>query len=64
MPIHPRELMTDQSLDTTQVQLGEPVSFIEVTYRNMGEELLIGSEMTQRQLHHPAWVTLHKRWDL
>ena len=43
---------TDQSTDTTKVQLGEPMSFIGVTYRNMGEELLIGTEMTQRQLHH------------
>ena len=50
---HPaRELTTYQSTNTTEVQLGVPVSFIGVTYRNMGEELLIGTEMTQRQLHH------------
>ena len=30
---------------TTKVQLGEPVSFTEATYRNMGEGLLTGAEM-------------------
>ena len=32
-----REPITDQSLGTTEVQLGEPVSFISVTYRSMNE---------------------------
>ena len=40
-----RELLTVQSTNTTKVQLGEPVSFIGVTYRNMGEGLLMGAEM-------------------
>ena len=44
--------MTDQS--TTKVQLGEPMSFIGVTYRNMGEGLLTGAEMTQGQLYHQS----------
>lgn len=44
-----RELMTD--MDATKAQLGEPVNFIGVTYWNMGEELLTGTEMTDRQLH-------------
>lgn len=33
--------MTSQSMYTTKVQLGEPISFIRVTYRNMDEVLLI-----------------------
>ena len=32
-----------------KVQLGEPMSYIGVSYRNMGEGLLTGTEMTQRQ---------------
>lgn len=31
-----RELETDQSMETPKVQLGEPVSFIAVTYKIMG----------------------------
>lgn len=31
-----------------QSQLGEPMSFIGVVYRGMGEWLLAGAEMTQR----------------
>ena len=54
--------MIEQSTDTTKLQLSEPISFIGVTYRNMGVELLTRREMTQRQLHHqeptnPLWVT-------
>lgn len=47
-----RDTMTDESTDITKVQFGEPVSFVGVTYRNMGESLLIGGEITQRQLNH------------
>ena len=39
---------TDQNKNTTKVQLGEPMIFIGVTDRNIGEELLTGTEMTQR----------------
>lgn len=35
-------------IQTTQVQLREPVSFIGATYRHMGEGLLAGVEMTHR----------------
>ena len=48
------------------------MSFIGVTYKNIGEGLLTGAEMTQRQLHHQSqpensdssqklgtWKTLH-----
>jgi hypothetical protein len=37
-----------------KVQLGGPMSFTRVIYRNMGEELLTGAEMTQRQQHLQA----------
>ena len=32
----------------TKIQLGEPVSFIGITYGNMGEGSLIGTDMTPR----------------
>lgn len=41
-----REPMTEQCMNTTKVQFGEP-SFIGITYRNVGEGLLTGAEMTQ-----------------
>ena len=40
------------------------MSFIGVTYGNVGEELLTGTEMTQRQLHHPSMVTAQKDGNL
>lgn len=43
-------LTTDQSMDTTKVHLGEPLSLIGVTYRSEGKDLLRGAEMSQRQL--------------
>ena len=49
-----KEPRTDQSAHTTKVLLGEPISFIGVTYRNMSEGLLTGAEMTQRQLHRQS----------
>jgi hypothetical protein len=45
-----RKPMTDKSM-STKVQLDEPKSFIGVTYRNMSEGLLRGSEMSEIQLH-------------
>lgn len=44
--------MTDQTTDTTKVQLGEPMNFIGVTYQNTREELFTEAEVTPRQLHH------------
>jgi hypothetical protein len=41
-------------MDTTKVKLGELRSFTGGTYRNMGEGLLTGAEMTQRQLYHQS----------
>lgn len=47
MSTHPRQ-------GAIKVQLGEPVSFIGVIYRNMGEGLLKGAEMSQRQVRHQS----------
>lgn len=67
-PLTPnREPTTDQSKDTTEVQLGELMSFIEVTYRYVGQELLTGAELTPRQLitkAHPSMVTAHRAGNL
>lgn len=51
-----------QSKKITKVQFIELMSFIGVSYRNIGEELLNGLEMTKRQLYFqsppsPAWIT-------
>lgn len=43
-----------KSTDINKIQLGEVVSFITVTYRNMGEKLLKGLEITQIQLPHQS----------
>ena len=39
-------MKTDQSVATTLVRLGEPMSFIGVTYRNVGARLLTGARTT------------------
>lgn len=55
--------MTDQSKDTTKIQLGESVNFIEVIYRNMSQGLLTVAEITQRQQldrQKPTPVMVHK----
>jgi hypothetical protein len=49
-----RMSMTEQSTNATKVGHGEPMSFIRVTYRGMGEWPLTGAEMTQRHLHHQS----------
>lgn len=47
-PLSPdRKPTTDQSIDTTRVQLGEPMTFIEFTYRSIVEGLFTGTEMTK-----------------
>lgn len=38
--------------DTIKVHLVEPMSFIQVTYKNMGEGLLIGTKITQNHQHN------------
>ena len=39
-------------MDTIKIILGEPVTFIGVIYRSMGEGLLTGAEMAHGQLYH------------
>lgn len=46
-----KEPRTDQSAHTTKVLLGEPMGFIGVTYRNVGEGLFTEADITQSQLH-------------
>lgn len=41
---------TDKRTDKTKVHFSEPMSFIGVTFRTMGEVLLLETENTQRQL--------------
>jgi hypothetical protein len=54
-------------MNTTKVQLREPMSFIGVPYRSMGEGLLTEAEMTQRTAASakitPAWMTAHNIWE-
>lgn len=60
-----RDLMMDWSKDT-QVQLGNPVNFVGVTYGSMGEGITCRSRsdsdscITKRP--PPASVAAHKRW--
>lgn len=54
-----RELTTDESKDTTKVQLDEPMCLVVVTYRNSGHALLIGPEVTPQQWHYQE-VQLHQ----
>lgn len=52
--------------DKTKVQFGESMSFMGLTFRNMGKELHIGLELTQGQLlplATPPWVTPYKNWE-
>lgn len=43
-----KESTTDQNTDTAKVQLGESMSCIGVTCRNINEGLLTGAEMIQQ----------------
>lgn len=40
--------MIDERTETTKIQLSESMSLTGITYSNVGEGLLTGSEMTQR----------------
>lgn len=44
--------MTDKSRDITKVRLEEPMTFTGVIYRNVGEGLVTGAEIIQRQLRY------------
>ena len=53
MSVNPdRKPKTEKGIDPTRGQFGEPIRFTRLTYSNMGEELLTGVEMIQRQLNH------------
>jgi hypothetical protein len=39
-------------MDTTKFQLGEPINFTAVAFRNTIEELDNGAEVDQRHLHY------------
>ena len=58
--------MTGQRTDSTKVQLGESIDFIGVTYRSVGEGVLVRAQETQLGASpRPAlaWVTAHKSWE-
>lgn len=47
-----REPTEDQSKNTIRAQLGEPMIWIETTYQNLSEGLLVKAEMTQTHMRH------------
>lgn len=50
-------------MNTTNTHLGEQVSFVEIVFRSMHEELLSGEEMTQiaeSSSPIPAWMIAHE----
>lgn len=50
MSTHPnKDPVTDQSKETTESQFDEPMVFISIASRNMGEGLLTEAEMTHWQ---------------
>lgn len=59
-------MTSEQSMDTSNVCLGEPGSFIGFPYRSVGKRLLTRAELTQRQPCHQSLsciVTAHERWE-
>lgn len=52
--LHLREPKADQSTDTTEVQLGEPMRSWGRHLQQRSERSLKGAEMTQRQLRHQS----------
>ena len=57
-----RDLTRDQCTDTTKVQLGEPMSFIGVTYRSVGEGLLTEADDYITKTH-PSMGDSSQNWD-
>lgn len=54
-------------MDTSEVHLDEPIRFIGVIFRNVGEGLLTGAEMTLTAMSPKptqAWMTVHKARNL
>lgn len=59
-----RDPTKGQRMDSTTVQLGEPVDFIGVNYRSVGEQVLVRAEKTPMGARPAlAWVTAHKYWE-
>lgn len=46
--------MIGQSLESTKFQVGEPMSFMIITYRNTDGGLLTGAEITVSQVQHQS----------
>lgn len=68
MSIHPKKGAMGRPQNTTQVQLGEPMSLAgSLADTCNGERLFTGTEMTQKQLYPrdltPTRVTAHKNWE-
>lgn len=63
-----REPTTDQSKDTTKIQIDKPRNCIGVTHSSVDDGLLPEAGLTQRQPHHQsppqAWQTAHKARNL
>lgn len=53
------------NMDTIQVHIGEPVSFIGLTYRTEGEGLEDQKSPRDNCIPktHSTWVTAHKNWE-
>ena len=47
-----REMKADQSQNFTEVRLGEPMSFVKVTYSSLGAGLLTGAKLVAKA--HPS----------
>lgn len=45
-------MKADQSQNSTEVQLGEPMSFVKVTYSSLGAGLLTGAKLIAKA--HPG----------
>lgn len=60
--------MTDQSKGDMRSQLGEPMSSVGFTYRNMGEPLLISlthsrdTNAAASPKHTAVWVACYECW--
>lgn len=51
-------LLYSSKTDKTKVQFGESMSFMGLTFRNMGKGFHTGLEMTQGQLHYPHYLAM------
>lgn len=54
-------------MDITKAQLGEPMGLIGITYRSLGEGLLIGVEITQNSFINTAYPSMgesSQTWEL